>query len=173
VRRVEGGRFSSWAFSAMKVGDEVKARGPLGTFTMRSRPETPLLFVAGGTGIAPVLALLEQQARIYPQRDMLLLWGMNDTADFYALDTLRSLLERAPRLRVMLVTEHGAPLALDHPRMAAAAGNVVEAIARERSLLDDRDLYAAGPSPMLRVLGQQLDRWAVSSRQVHMDSFSV
>ena len=72
-----------------------------------------------------------------------------------------------------LVKEHGALLALDHPRIATASGNVVEAIARERSLLDDRDLYAPGPSPMLRVLGQQLDRWAVSRQRVHVDSFSV
>ena len=157
----------------MKVGDEIKARGPLGAFTMRSRPETPLVFVAGGTGIAPVLALLEQQARIYPQRDMVLVWGMNDMADFYALDTLRSLLERAPHMRVTLVAERGAPMALDHPRLALATGNVVDAIARERSLLNDRDLYAAGPAPMLRVLGQQLDRWGVSRERVHMDSFSV
>ena len=72
IRRVEGGRFTQWAFEAMKVGDTVQARGPLGGFTMRSKSDTPLLFMAGGTGLAPVLALLEQQSRFTPQRDMVL-----------------------------------------------------------------------------------------------------
>lgn len=39
----------------MKVGDTVQARGPLGGFTMRSKSDTPLLFMAGGTGLAPIL----------------------------------------------------------------------------------------------------------------------
>jgi CDP-4-dehydro-6-deoxyglucose reductase len=43
IRRVEGGRFTNWAFSQMKIGDHIQARGPLGNFTMRSLPQTPLV----------------------------------------------------------------------------------------------------------------------------------
>ena len=41
LRRGDGERLTAWAFKVLKVGDHLKARGPLGQFTMRSRPETP------------------------------------------------------------------------------------------------------------------------------------
>jgi ferredoxin-NADP reductase len=173
IRRVEGGRFSSWAFTDMKIGDQVKARGPLGAFTMRSRPGVSLLFIAGGTGIAPVLALLRQQARSDAQRDMVLPWGMSDTKDFYAVDALLPLLDQAPQLRVVLAAERGAALPAMHARIASFSGNVIDALTQEQAILAGRDVYAAGSSPMLRLLGRQLDRWGVGRERVHMDSFSA
>ena len=148
------------------------ARGPLGAFTMRSRPEAPLLFVAGGTGIAPILSLLDQQAQAFPERDVVLLWGMKVAENFYAFDSLRSLLARVRRLRIVLVAERGAPPA-DDLRIEWAMGTVVDAIADDRSMLAERDLYAAGPAPMLHALGQQLDRWDIARVRIHMDSFGV
>ena len=96
IRRVEGGRFTDWTFSQMKVGDRLRARGPLGQFTMCSLPETPLLFVAGGTGLAPILALLRQQVRFNTQREMVLVWGMKQAREFYAVPELTALLDQMP-----------------------------------------------------------------------------
>ena len=93
IRRVEGGRLTEWAFGNIKTEDQLQARGPLGGFTMRSPAFVPLLFVAGGTGIAPLLTLLEQQIRFNVARDMILIWGMRDRSDFYALDILREMLD--------------------------------------------------------------------------------
>jgi CDP-4-dehydro-6-deoxyglucose reductase len=173
IRRVEGGRFSSWAFADMLIGAQVKARGPLGAFTMRSRPDVPLAFIAGGTGIAPVLALLRQQMRSDAERDIVLLWGMNDSKDFYALDVLLPLLEQGPRLSILLAAEHGPSVPTTHSRITSFAGNVVDAIIHDRAILEGRDIYAAGPSPLLRRLGQELDRRGVPRERLHMDSFSV
>lgn len=173
IRRVEGGRFTAWAFDSMQVGDTLQARGPLGAFTMRSRPETPLLFIAGGTGFAPVLALIEQQARFKPQRDMVLVWGMRRGTDFYALDRLRSLLAETPGLRVRLVAEQaeGAPPLGSDGRLNLETGTVLDAVVRHPARLAGRDLYIAGPPAMLRGLSQALNAQGVDSRRVFTDSF--
>ncbi|OIN94522.1 MAG: oxidoreductase [Comamonadaceae bacterium CG1_02_60_18] len=173
IRRVEGGRFTQWAFETMKVGDTLQARGPLGAFTMRSPVGVPLLFVAGGTGLAPVLALLEQQVYFAPQRDMVLLWGMRQVSDFYALDTLQALTTRAPGLRVVLVSQQlekppAMPLAVRF-----GSGTVLDALAQDASLPGGRDIYAAGPPVMLRELAHALDQQGVAKSRVHMDSFGV
>jgi CDP-4-dehydro-6-deoxyglucose reductase len=173
VRRVEGGRFTNWAFTKMKVGDRILARGPLGNFTMRSLPETPLLFLAGGTGFAPILALLRQQVRFRPQRDMNLVWGMKKSQDFYALPELLTLLDQALHLRITLAAETGEPPVKTDERLTFGHGTVVDVLAQDQTLLVQRDIYAAGPSVMLRALVHDLDRWGIPKERVHLDSFSV
>lgn len=173
VRRVEGGRFTSWAFDGMQVGDILKARGPLGNFTMRSRPETPLLFAAGGTGLAPILALLRQQAQSQPQRDLVLVWGAKRAEDFYALDEVNELRGQLPHLRVVMVTETATPPLPAGDRLTYGQGTVIDLLARDATLLDGRDIYAAGPPGLLRAIGHWLDQIGVARERVHLDSFGT
>jgi CDP-4-dehydro-6-deoxyglucose reductase len=173
IRRVEGGRFTEWAFTKMQVGDRVRARGPLGQFTMRSLPDTPLLFVAGGTGFAPIFALLRQQVRFNAERDMILVWGMKKSQEFYAVPELLALHEQAPRLRITLAAESGDPPAKTDERLSFVSGTAVYVLAQNQSQIVQRDIYAAGPSVMLRALVHNLDRWGIAKERVHLDSFSV
>lgn len=173
LRRVDGGRFTSWAFEEMKVGDQVQSRGPLGSFTMRSASDTPLLFVAGGTGLAPVLSLLEQQVNFDSARDMVLLWGMRAVADFYALPDIQALLSRAPRLRVVLAASDAPEAPATPTRVEHVTGSVVDALMCDNSLHEKRDVYAAGPPAMLQELARSLTQRGVAPTRLHMDSFGV
>ena len=173
IRRVEGGRFTSWVFDGMQVGDILKARGPLGNFTMRSRPETSLVFVAGGTGLAPILALLRQQVRLQPQRDLVLIWGVKRPEDFYAFDELAELRGKLPQLRMVLVAESGDPQPPTGDRLTYAQGTAFDYLAGDPTLMTGRDIYAAGPPALLRALGHWLDQGGVARDRVHMDSFGT
>jgi CDP-4-dehydro-6-deoxyglucose reductase len=173
IRRVDGGRFTQWVFDAMKVGDTLKARGPLGSFTMRSPADVPLLLIAGGTGLAPVLALLEQQVNFATDRDMILIWGMRQQEDFYALDALQALAARAPGLRIVLAAEKLTSQAPESPAIRFVEGSVLDAMAQDVSLPGQRDIYAAGPPVMLREVARALDSAGVAKTRVHMDSFGV
>ena len=155
----------------MKLGDTLKARGPLGSFTMRSPADVPLLLIAGGTGLAPVLALLEQQVNFAPDRDIVLLWGMRQATDFYALDVLQQLVARAPGLRIFLAAEKLQSSAVDSNAIHFVEGSVLDAMAKDASLPGQRDIYAAGPPVMLREVARALDAAGVAKTRVHMDSF--
>lgn len=171
VRRVEGGRFTAWVFGDMKVGDTLQARGPLGGFTMRSAPGVSLLFVAGGVGFAPVHALVAQQVRTDPGRDMLLVWGVADASQFYALDEIDALLGQAPGLRVVLAAQRGTPPS--GPRRQGIVGSVVDALASDKTAWTGRDVYAAGPPPMLRGLATFLGTEGVEDARLHFDAFGT
>jgi ferredoxin-NADP reductase len=140
---------------------------------MRSPADVPLLFIAGGTGLAPVLALLEQQVNFAPDRDIVLLWGMRQVTDFYALDVLQGLAAHAPGLRIFLAAEKLQSSAVDSKAIHFVEGSVLDAMARDVSLPGQRDVYAAGPPVMLREVAHTLEASGVANTRVHMDSFGV
>lgn len=173
MSRVEGGRFTSWVFDSLKEGELLNARGPLGNFTLGSHPQTPLLFVAGGTGLAPILALLRQTIVQEPQRDLVLLWSTKEAADLYALDELGELCAKASRLQIYVSTHTQTlenPLA---PCIFYRIGNAVTLLKSTPSLLQERDIYAAGPSAMMRALGKYLQESKITTERIHIDSFGI
>jgi NAD(P)H-flavin reductase len=139
---------------------------------MQSGPDTPLLFVAGGTGVAPILALLRQQARSNMHRNVALVWGAKDAQDLYALDEIVPLLEQLPSLRVVLARAQG-ELNVAHERVVLVKGTALDALIQDESLAVGRDIYAAGPAPMLRALGSQFDLWRLDRGRIHFDAFGV
>src|SRR6185312_7877818 len=62
VRNVHQGVMSRWLCETAKVGDPIEFRGPLGSFYLRPI-ERPVLFLAGGTGLAPFLSMLDKISR--------------------------------------------------------------------------------------------------------------
>jgi CDP-4-dehydro-6-deoxyglucose reductase len=145
IRKVDGGRLSAWVFGPVAVGDVVAVRGPRGSFTFRSPEGRPVIFVARGTGFAPIKALLEQQVDLSPERPMALFWGATSSEDFYELDHLGKLLANAPGLSATLVARRYAP-GFEAPVGAATAlGRVSDAVARSGLDLSGSDAYVAGP----------------------------
>ncbi|MBS0448194.1 MAG: 2Fe-2S iron-sulfur cluster binding domain-containing protein [Proteobacteria bacterium] len=86
IRQVDGGAFSRYWFDAAKAGDLLRLEGPLGTFFLRDAAGLDLVFLATGTGIAPVKAMLEdlaaRPADAQP-RSVRLLWGGRVRGDLY------------------------------------------------------------------------------------------
>lgn len=93
---VTGGRMSPYLFG-LRVGDPVTFRGPLGTFCLRPGGRD-LLFVATGTGIAPMRSMLHSLASEKSARRITLFWGLRSRADLYYQAELAQLAERLPRV---------------------------------------------------------------------------
>ncbi len=83
IRRFEGGILSRYWFEEAAAGHLLRFEGPLGTFFLRDEGLGPLVFLATGTGIAPVRAILEQVAKARSDRPVLTLWGNRTREDFF------------------------------------------------------------------------------------------
>jgi CDP-4-dehydro-6-deoxyglucose reductase len=171
IRKVEEGRFTTWVFEKAKAGDVVRARGPLGRFVVDSAPEVPLLFVARGTGFAPIKAMVEQQARGFPSRDVRLFWGVTRPSDFYALDELRSWRDVAPGLRVVLTARESSSAFAPPPGIVFEQGAVYEALSRHADELAGRDAYVAGPTSTLTEVLSVLRSSGLPRERIRVDSF--
>jgi NAD(P)H-flavin reductase len=159
VRAVPAGWVSGSLVRHTKVGDTLMLGPALGAMALDPDSERDLLLVAGGTGLAPLKALLEEAAAAAPDRRIHLLWGARTARDLYDLDELRSAQAARPGVRIT-------PVVSDDPDFDGLHGTVPDALGR----IDDppgpeTDVYVCGPDAMvartvraLRDLGVPPDR---------------
>ena len=138
IRLVPGGQFSHWLHTA-QVGDAVKVGAPRGTFFLRQE-DRPRLMIAGGSGLAPFLSML-QHARRQPAQPTTLIVGARSPAHMLAKDALEALEREMPGLTVRRVIEEG-----ELP--GAERGYPTDLIAR-LSLDPATRVYLCGPPPMV------------------------
>jgi CDP-4-dehydro-6-deoxyglucose reductase len=83
VRHVAGGQFTDHVFGKMKERDILRFEGPLGTFFLRDDSAKPIVFVASGTGFAPIKSIIEAAVNKGVARPMTLYWGGRRPRDLY------------------------------------------------------------------------------------------
>jgi len=83
IRCRPGGAFSDYAAMDMRIDDVLRMRGPFGEFSLNADSQKPILFVATGTGFAPVQALIDKLVREGSRRPISLYWGGRAQADLY------------------------------------------------------------------------------------------
>jgi CDP-4-dehydro-6-deoxyglucose reductase len=86
VRQVPGGHFTQQLFNEYKGREILRFEGPLGTFFLRDESDKPIIFVAGGTGFAPIKAMIEHALHHRHGRPMVLYWGVRSKRDLYLPD---------------------------------------------------------------------------------------
>jgi len=154
IRRTPGGVFSEQVFDGMKEGSLLRIEGPLGQFTYRPG-ERPLLAIGGGTGYAPLKAILREALEKGTGREFTLYWGARSADDLYDDAWLRALAARHPQLRYVGVTSEP----------------VHEAVLRDMGDLAAYDIYAAGPPAMVDAVRHELPRRGADPARIHFDSF--
>ena len=83
IRHVPGGRFSGQLFNEFKGREIMRIEAPLGNFFLREESDKPIIFVAGGTGFAPIKAIIEHAFYRNTTRQMVLYWGVRSLRDLY------------------------------------------------------------------------------------------
>lgn len=86
IRNITGGAFTQHVFNEMKERDILRFKGPLGSFFLREDSDKPIIFVASGTGFAPIKAIIEHALHIGIKRTMHFYWGARTLSDLYMLD---------------------------------------------------------------------------------------
>jgi benzoate/toluate 1,2-dioxygenase reductase subunit len=160
IRLVPDGKMSRWLQEVAKVGDRVKLQAPLGAFGLDDRAARHV-FVAGGTGLAPVLSMIRSlRGRGQPA---LLCFGCTRRQElFYELE-LAALVAQMPELEVRIAVMEGAEGYL-------RAGTAVSLLQKE-----DFDVetvcYLCGPPPMVDAARKALTSHGVSAQAIRAERF--
>lgn len=109
IRRVPGGHFTNHVFTAMKERDLLRINGPHGSFFLREDSDKPMLLVAGGTGFAPIKAVIEHAIAEKQQRPMILYWGGRRREDVYLSRLAEDWARAHPHFRFVPVLSEPVP----------------------------------------------------------------
>lgn len=164
VRRAPGGIFSEQLFTTLAEGALLRIEGPLGQFIYRPG-DRPLLLIGGGTGFAPLKAMIREVLETEARRSIMLFWGARTVADLYEDAWLRALAARHARFRYISVLSEetaGAP---------HESGLVHEAVLRKVAGLAGYDIYAAGPPVMIDAVRARLPAQGADPERIYFDSF--
>ncbi|OOG25047.1 CDP-6-deoxy-delta-3,4-glucoseen reductase [Thioalkalivibrio denitrificans] len=167
VRRVPGGAFSGQVFGDMKEKALLRLEGPLGTFFLREDSPRPILLMAGGTGFAPLKAMLEHAFETGLARPMHLFWGVRALRDLYMDALPREWAAEHDHFRYTPVLSEPLP----DDAWKGETGYVHEALLRAYPDLSGQDVYMAGPPPMIQAARAAFMAAGLPEDQLFHDSF--
>ncbi|MFZ2854549.1 MAG: CDP-6-deoxy-delta-3,4-glucoseen reductase [Rhodocyclaceae bacterium] len=145
VRHVPGGQFTEHVFSAMQERDILRFNGPHGSFFLREDSDQPIVLVAGGTGFAPIKAIVEHAIAEQCRRPISLYWGGRRRADLYLLPLAEQWAAEHPHIRFVPVLAEGDA----EDGWPGRNGLVHEAVMNDFADLSGHQVYVCGAPGMV------------------------
>ena len=145
LRLVPGGAFTEYVFNEMQEKAILRLEGPFGSFYLREDSNKPIIFVAGGTGFAPVKGLVEHILHQNTEREMVLYWGAKSLEDLYMPNLPKAWASIHPNFKFIPV--------LSEPRDSDAwqgrTGFVHQAVLDDFADLSGHQVYCCGAPVMV------------------------
>ena len=165
IRKVESGLFTERVFSHYQVGDIVRLYGPLGTFFLRQKNSQSIIMLAGGTGFAPIKAMLEQLSDNPHPPSTKLYWGVRRLKDVYLKFWLEKFAQQNNWFSFTVVLSH----ADDY--YTGRIGYVHQAVLQDHADLSEYQIYASGPPAMIKAAQEDFPSAGLNPALLYFDSF--
>ncbi|WP_236792847.1 NADH:ubiquinone reductase (Na(+)-transporting) subunit F [Amycolatopsis sp. GM8] len=162
------GLFSNFLDTRLRAGDRLEVTGPFGVFTLRDNPEARLVFVGGGAGMAPILALLRSMAERGIDRKTTFYYGARRRKDLCFEEELRALEEKLADFRYVPALSEP-----DSEDWDGETGLITDVLRRREADLDGADAYVCGPPPMVEAALELLPALGVADKRVFYDKFTT
>ena len=168
IRRASSSGFTGQLFDGMGPGTLLRIEGPLGQFWFHGESPRPPIMIGGGTGYAPLRAMLRQLLANADRRPVTLYWGGRGEDDLYEHDWLRELESTRPGFSYRPVLS--ARQAADRS-WVGRTGMVHEAVLADHDRLEAFDVYASGPPAMIEAIRTRFVDRGLPRQQLFFDSF--
>jgi NAD(P)H-flavin reductase/ferredoxin len=142
IRHVPGGAFSEKVLAALQLDDKLEVEVPFGDFHLREADQARYVFVATGTGFAPLKSMLDDMIRRRLNHEVRFYWGGRREADLYLAETCEKWAKRHPWFTFIPV------LSEPDATWKGRRGLVHAAVLEDLTDLSDRQVYACG-NPMM------------------------
>jgi propane monooxygenase reductase subunit len=161
------GQFSHFLAETLAEGDRLDLTGPFGVFTLREG-DADLVFVGGGAGLAPILALLRTMAERGIERKAAFFYGARTRADLCFEAELHELERKMPNFRYLPALSE--PAGTDG--WDGETGLITDVVRRHASDLTGAHAYVCGPPPMVEAALPLLATLGVEEKRIYYDKFT-
>ena len=169
IRHVPSGFFTDALFTQYKGREILRFEGPLGTFYLREQSDKPIVFVAGGTGFAPIKAIIEHALAQKVTRRMTLYWGARSRADLYLPDLPLAWQRDHPGFSYVPVLSEPKP----EDAWTGRTGFVHRAVIEDLPDLSGYQVYACGAPLMIEAARRDFSQQCgLPSDEFFADSFT-
>jgi CDP-4-dehydro-6-deoxyglucose reductase len=165
IRHVSGGEFTDFVFSELKEKAILRIQAPLGSFTLQEQSQRPMIFVAGGTGFAPIKGIIEHAFHLGIFRPIHLYWGVRSHRDLYMDELPKKWMKEHDNIQYTPV------LSEPDGDWTGRTGWVHEAVLEDHADMSIFDLYMAGPPPMVKAGRDAFAGAGLSHDHMFYDSF--
>ncbi|MBF0219384.1 MAG: 2Fe-2S iron-sulfur cluster binding domain-containing protein [Gammaproteobacteria bacterium] len=163
------GRVSNHFHNHIHPGSTLQLRAPGGHFYLQGQPH-PVVLIAGGIGITPMLAMLNGALATPSDHEIWLFYGVRNSNELIQTTQLKALAAAHPRLQLHLCFSH--PLADDLlGRDYHHKGRIDLPLLRLELPLKPFHFYVCGPSAMMESIVDGLEKWGVSQAHIHFEAF--
>ncbi|MFI5446939.1 2Fe-2S iron-sulfur cluster-binding protein [Polaromonas sp. UC242_47] len=166
IRHVAGGRFSAQV-AQLAPGDTLQIELPFGHVALREDETRPIVFVAGGTGFAPVKSILDDLLKRRVQRPVTLIWGARDQAGLYLRPAVARWQKQWPDFRFVPALSEGPADNVGD----TFAGRVDQALRACCPDLSGHEVYCCGSPPMVAAVRAAAAESGLASADFHADVF--
>jgi ferredoxin-NADP reductase len=167
VTRHDRGRASGWLHDAERLGEAIDLHGPYGNFRLPNDADGPILCLAGGSGLSPILAIVRRALATGFAEPMRLILSVRDRTEAFALDALHALARRHPNFtyQVTLTRGHDAPAGW-------RLGRIPDWLADEYPDLSAWHVLAAGPPAFVDACVAKAQAFGAARERILTDSFT-
>jgi ferredoxin-NADP reductase len=169
IERIEGGEVSPYLVDQLTVGDKLEFRGPIGGyFVWETRIGGPLLLIAGGSGVVPLMAMIRHRAALKSAIPTRLLYSSRSYDDVIYRDELARLLEGGTQLQVSYTLTRVQPPGWTgyHRRIDADLLREVAWPPDERPLV-----FICGPTPFVETAAANLVALGYEPERIKTERF--
>jgi len=169
IRHMPGGLFTDHVFGAMKEREILRFEGPLGTFFLRENAPNPIVFLASGTGFAPIKAIIEHAIYTKIERPMTLYWGARSKKDLYMMSLAEQWARDLPHFNFVPVLSE----AVAEDAWTGRTGLVHHAVIADLPDLSLHQVYACGAPVMVEAARRDFTgRHGLPAEEFYADAFT-
>jgi ferredoxin-NADP reductase len=167
---VPDGASSNFFHDHVHAGNTLQVRAPSGHFYLDAAGLTPVVLIAGGIGITPMMSMLRWCAQNQPQRVVHLYYGVRNSAEHAYKAALEDMAVKLPLLRLQVV--YSKPLADDNSGVDYQhQGRVDMALLKQTLPHGNYQFYICGPTALMESVVPGLSEWGVASTDIHFEAF--
>ena len=167
IRKVPNGICTTWVFEHLREGDEVNLSGPYGEFHLRPT-EAPIIFIAGGSGMAPIWSMLRTMKEQGSTRKAQYFFGAQTQRDLFLVDELHALEKDLPGFSFI-------PALSNEPEESDWSGDtglITDVVARHVPDASLHEAYLCGSPGMINACINVLTKAGMPEEKVFYDKFA-